>query len=134
MRNKFLKCITSTKSQSIEWRHTVHWQLTVEKKEEILRVSIEVPIEKATIQMEYQWVPRNFIGPSVEQVKLAITDSYKRLIQPSIERELRGELTAKAETQAIHIFSENLRNLLLQPPMRGKFVLGVDPAYKQAVN
>ncbi|MEK4427285.1 Tex family protein [Solibacillus sp. FSL K6-1523] len=113
-------------------RMAPHRTLAVNRgeKEEILRVSIEVPIEKATIQMEYQWIPRNFVGPSVEQAKLAIADSYKRLIQPSIERELRGELTAKAETQAIHIFSENLRNLLLQPPMRGKFVLGVDPAYR----
>ncbi|MEG0384648.1 Tex family protein [Solibacillus cecembensis] len=113
-------------------RMAPHRTLAVNRgeKEEILRGSIEVPIEKATIQMEYQWIPRNFVGPSVEQVKLAITDSYKRLIQPSIERELRGELSAKAETQAIHIFSENLRNLLLQPPMRGKFVLGVDPAYR----
>lgn len=113
-------------------RMAPHRTLAVNRgeKEEILRVSIEVPLEKATIQMEYQWIPRNFVGPSVEQVKLAITDSYKRLIQPSIERELRGELTAKAEAQAIHIFSENLRNLLLQPPMRGKFVLGVDPAYR----
>ncbi|ATP42038.1 RNA-binding transcriptional accessory protein [Solibacillus sp. R5-41] len=113
-------------------RMAPHRTLAVNRgeKEEILRVSIEVPIEKATIQMEYQWIPRNFVGPSVEQVKQAVTDSYKRLIQPSIERELRGELTAKAETQAIHIFSENLRNLLLQPPMRGKYVLGVDPAYR----
>lgn len=113
-------------------RMAPHRTLAVNRgeKEEILRVSIEVPLEKATIQMEYQWIPRNFVGPSVDQVRLAITDSYKRLIQPSIERELRGELTAKAETQAIHIFSENLRNLLLQPPMRGKFVLGVDPAYR----
>lgn len=100
------------------------------EKEDILRVSIDVPMDKATMQMEYHFIPRNFVGPSIEEVKLAITDSYKRLIKPSIENELRSELTAKGETQAIHIFSENLRNLLLQPPMRGKFVLGVDPAYR----
>ena len=52
------------------------------------------------------------------------------MIQPSIEREIRNELTDKAEEQAIHIFSENLHNLLLQPPLRGKMVLGVDPAYR----
>ena len=63
-------------------------------------------------------------------VKEAIEDGYKRLIQPSIEREIRNELTEKAEEQAIHIFSENLRNLLLQPPLKGKVVLGVDPAYR----
>ena len=100
------------------------------EKEEILRTSIDVPADKAVAQMEQHFIPRNFVGPSVEQVKLAIADSYKRLIKPSIENELRSELTAKGETQAIHIFSENLRNLLLQPPMRGKVVLGVDPAYR----
>ncbi|MCH7323626.1 RNA-binding transcriptional accessory protein [Solibacillus sp. MA9] len=100
------------------------------EKEDILRVTIDVPIEKATTQMELHFIPKNFVGPSVEQVTLAILDSYKRLIKPSIENELRSELTEKGETQAIHIFSENLRNLLLQPPMRGKMVLGVDPAYR----
>ena len=100
------------------------------EKEDVLRVAIEVPIDKATTLMENHFIPRNFIDPSVEEVKIAIVDSYKRLIKPSIENELRSELTAKGETQAIHIFSENLRNLLLQPPMRGKVVLGVDPAYR----
>lgn len=113
-------------------RMAPHRTLAVNRgeKEEILRVSIDVPADKATAQMEYHFIQRNFIGPSVDEVKVAIVDSYKRLIKPSIENELRSELTAKAETQAIHIFSENLRNLLLQPPMRGKFVLGVDPAYR----
>jgi uncharacterized protein len=60
----------------------------------------------------------------------AIEDSYKRLIQPSVEREIRNELTEKGEAQAIHIFAENLKNLLLQPPLKGKMVLGVDPAYR----
>ena len=52
------------------------------------------------------------------------------MIEPAIEREIRNELTEKAEEQAIHIFSENLRKLLLQPPFKGKVVLGVDPAYR----
>lgn len=113
-------------------RMAPHRTLAVNRgeKEDILRVAIDVPVDKATSQMEYSFIPKNFIGPSVEEVKVAIADSYKRLIKPSIENELRSELTARAETQAIHIFSENLRNLLLQPPMRGKFVLGVDPAYR----
>lgn len=62
--------------------------------------------------------------------RAVIEDAYKRLIAPSIEREVRGELTEKAETHAISIFAENLRNLLLQPPVKGKIVLGVDPAYR----
>lgn len=100
------------------------------EKEEVIRATIEVPNDKATTQMENHFIPRNYVGPSVNEVKLAVADSYKRLIKPSIENELRAELSSKAETQAIHIFSENLRNLLLQPPMRGKMVLGVDPAYR----
>ncbi|MEC1180260.1 Tex family protein [Metasolibacillus meyeri] len=100
------------------------------EKEEILKVSVAVPVERATQIMENEWIPKNRSCSSIQQVKEAIHDSYKRLIQPSIERELRNELSEKAEAQAIHIFAENLRNLLLQPPMRGKMVLGVDPAYR----
>ena len=63
-------------------------------------------------------------------IENAIADSLKRLIMPSIEREIRGDLTEKAEKHAIDVFSENLRNLLLQPPMKGKQILGVDPAFR----
>ncbi|MFY0519261.1 Tex family protein [Lysinibacillus sp. UGB7] len=100
------------------------------EKEDILKVSIHVPIERVLMIMWKEWIPATGSSPAISEVKLAIEDSYKRLIQPSIERELRSELTEKAEAQAIHIFSENLRNLLLQSPMKGKYVLGVDPAYR----
>lgn len=100
------------------------------EKEEILKVSIHVPVDRVLMIMWKEWIPATGSSPAIADVKLAIEDSYKRLIQPSIERELRNELTEKAEAQAIHIFSENLRNLLLQPPMKGKYVLGVDPAYR----
>ena len=99
------------------------------EKEEILKLSIQVPIERMNQVMRNEWVPTSS-SPAVSKVELAIEDAYKRLIQPSIEREIRNELTDKAEAQAIHIFSENLRNLLLQPPMNGQYVLGVDPAYR----
>lgn len=100
------------------------------ENEEVLKVNIAVPIDRILSIMWKEWIPAIGSSPSITEVKQAIEDSYKRLIQPSIERELRGELTEKAEAQAIHIFSENLRNLLLQPPMKGKYVLGVDPAYR----
>ena len=100
------------------------------EKEEILKVAIQVPIERVVQTMEKKWIPLNTSSNSKNYVKEAIEDSYKRLIQPSIERELRNELTEKAEAQAILIFSENLKSLLLQPPIRGKMVLGVDPAYR----
>ncbi|MCS1381630.1 RNA-binding transcriptional accessory protein [Lysinibacillus sphaericus] len=100
------------------------------EKEDVLKVAIQVPIDRVLMIMWKEWIPATGFSPAIAEVKLAIEDSYKRLIQPSIERELRNELTEKAEAQAIHIFSENLRNLLLQPPLKGKYVLGVDPAYR----
>ncbi|MHC0039674.1 Tex family protein [Pseudoneobacillus sp. C159] len=99
------------------------------EKEEILRVAIKPQHESILNFLTKKWVkvPLSITASIVVE---AIEDSYKRLIQPSIEREIRSELTEKAEEQAIHIFSENLRNLLLQPPLKGKIVLGVDPAYR----
>ncbi len=99
------------------------------EKEDILKVGIKVPSDAILSFLEKKWMLKEGIS-SNEIIKEAIEDGYKRLIQPSIEREIRSELTEKAEGQAIHIFSENLRNLLLQPPLKGKMVLGVDPAYR----
>ncbi|ENQ3108012.1 uncharacterized protein SAMN04488168_1343 [Bacillus sp. 491mf] len=99
------------------------------EKEEILKVTIVPPIEDV-LQFLHKKVIHNSFVPSANYVQEAIEDGYKRLIQPSIEREIRKELTEVAEEQAIHIFSENLRNLLLQPPMKGKVALAVDPAYR----
>jgi len=98
-------------------------------KEDILKIAIKAPGETIIQYLAKKWIP-NETMPSYAIIKEAIEDGYKRLIQPSIEREIRSELTEKAEEQAIHIFSENLRNLLLQPPLKGKMVLGVDPAYR----
>ncbi|MGE7885751.1 Tex family protein [Bacillus sp. NPDC094077] len=99
------------------------------EKEDILRVSVVPPVDEV-LSFLYKKVIRDEGSKSAHYVQVAIEDSYKRLIQSSIEREIRKELTETAEEQAIHIFSENLRNLLLQPPMRGKVVLAVDPAYR----
>ncbi|SHG31744.1 Tex family protein [Ornithinibacillus halophilus] len=97
------------------------------EKEGILKVSIESPYERIV-----DYLTKKIIRNANHQDVLlaAIEDSYKRLIQPSIERELRNSLTEKAEQQAIEVFSTNLKNLLLQPPLKGKTVLGVDPAYR----
>lgn len=99
------------------------------EKEKVLTVKIVLDSEKILLYLEKQ-VIKDFRSIVVPYVKTAIKDAYKRLIQPSIERELRSELTEKADNNAIHIFSENLRALLLQPPMKGKMVLAVDPAYR----
>ncbi|HDR7793601.1 TPA: RNA-binding transcriptional accessory protein [Bacillus luti] len=99
------------------------------EKEDILRISVVAPVEEI-LSFLHKKVIRDNDSKSAHYVQLAIEDGYKRLIQSSIEREIRKELTETAEEQAIHIFSENLRNLLLQPPMKGKVVLAVDPAYR----
>ncbi|MDZ5474571.1 Tex family protein [Bacillus sp. 31A1R] len=99
------------------------------EKEDVLRVSIRPNVEFIMTYLSKKWIKRTD-AITVQAIQEAIEDGYKRLIQPSIEREIRNELTEKAEEQAIHIFSENLRNLLLQPPLKGKVVLGVDPAYR----
>ncbi|MCM3571165.1 Tex family protein [Neobacillus mesonae] len=99
------------------------------EKEEILRVSIKMNTDRILSYLAKKWVKKDHV-PAGQVVLAAIEDGYKRLIQPSIEREIRNELTEKAEEQAIHIFSENLKNLLLQPPLKGKMVLGVDPAFR----
>ncbi|SFJ48588.1 MULTISPECIES: Tex family protein [unclassified Bacillus (in: firmicutes)] len=99
------------------------------EKEEILKITIVPPVEDI-LQFLHKKVIHNSYASSASYVQEAMEDGYKRLIQPSIEREIRKELTEVAEEQAIHIFSENLRNLLLQPPMKGKVVLAVDPAYR----
>ena len=65
-----------------------------------------------------------------ELLQTAVKESLKRLIIPSIEREVRGSLTEKSEVHAVHIFEENLKRLLLQPPLKGKVILGVDPAFR----
>lgn len=98
------------------------------EKEGVLKVTVTPPVDRILRLMKDKWLKT--ASPAAKQVEAAIEDSYKRLIQPSIEREIRTELSEKGETQAIHIFSENLRNLLLQPPMKDKMVLGIDPAYR----
>lgn len=99
------------------------------EKEEVLRVVIEPPIERILEFLQTSVIKPQADMSNQEFLRLAIEDSYKRLIQPSIEREIRNRLTEKAEAQAIHVFSENLKNLLLQPPLKDRVVLGIDPAF-----
>lgn len=99
------------------------------EKDGILKVSIDAPTDRILSYLHKQVIKKR--DSSAESYIIsAIEDAYKRLIEPSIEREIRKELSEKAEERAIHIFSENLRKLLLQPPLKGKVVLGVDPAFR----
>lgn len=99
------------------------------ENEKVLRVSIVEPKEKI-LNFIYNRMIKDDKSPVTEYVIMACDDGYKRLIKPSVEREIRTDLKDKAEEQAIKIFAENLRKLLLQPPMKEKIVLGIDPAYR----
>ncbi|RKL65092.1 RNA-binding transcriptional accessory protein [Salipaludibacillus neizhouensis] len=99
------------------------------EKEDVLRVSIDAPVERIITWLE-RYVLNGKHTVAKDILFEALEDGYKRLIEPSIERDIRKEVNEKAEEQAIHIFSENLRNLLLQPPLKGRVVLGVDPAFR----
>lgn len=100
------------------------------EKEDILKVSLLIEEEKIAHYLERQLIGENRNSATASYIETAYLDSYKRFIGPAIEREIRNELTEKADEQAINIFGENLRNLLLQPPLKGKVVLGFDPAYR----
>ena len=99
------------------------------EKEKILTVKIEAPEEEILGYLEKQTIHGKNI--STEQaLKEAVEDSYKRLIGPAIEREIRSDLTEKAEDGAIEVFGKNLHQLLMQPPITGQVVLGWDPAFR----
>ena len=99
------------------------------ESEKIINVSIEVDTKKILEFLEEK-VIKNKESFVCSYIVKAIEDSYKRLIEPSVNREIRADLTEKAEVVAIDNFSKNLENLLLQPPMKDKMVLGFDPAYR----
>ena len=99
------------------------------EKEKFLNVKIENPIEKIILYLEKQIIINNNVYTS-GILSEAIADSYERLIAPSIEREVRNELTEKAEDGAIKVFGNNLSQLLMQPPIAGQVVLGWDPAFR----
>lgn len=99
------------------------------EKEKFLTVKVEAPQEKILQYLERQMITREnpYTAPIL---KAAVEDSYKRLIAPAIEREIRNDMTEKAEEGAISVFGKNLEQLLMQPPIEGKTVLGWDPAFR----
>ena len=99
------------------------------EKEKILVIKLEAPVERILLFLETQIVKKK--NPITTPVlKEIVADSYERLIAPAIEREIRNELTEKAEDGAISVFGKNLEQLLLQPPIAGQVVLGWDPAFR----
>ena len=99
------------------------------EKEGILKVDLEAPTEKIVSYLESKLIHKN--NPETTRLlKISINDALKRLILPSVEREIRSDLTEKAEEVAIKNFGINLHNLLMQPPIKSKTVLGFDPAFR----
>ncbi len=111
-------------------RMAAHRVLAVNRgeKEEYLKVTLHAPEETAL-----RAVQNAFVRPgceAAEQVALACADAWERLLFPSLEREIRNELTDRANAAAIRVFSQNLHQLLMQPPIKGKVTLGVDPGFR----
>ncbi len=108
-----------------------HRRLAINRgeKDGVLKVKVEAPVDEIVAKVEGRYLKnkRSIFAP---QVREAAADGYKRLIAPSIERGLRGASTDEADDHAIKVFATNLRNLLLQPPLRGKSVMGIDPGYR----
>ena len=99
------------------------------EKEKFLGVKIEAPTEEILGYLQREIITRK--NPNTQDVlKEAIEDSYNRLIAPAIEREIRNSMTEKAEDESIKVFKKNLQQLLMQPPIVGKVVLGWDPAFR----
>lgn len=99
------------------------------EKEKILTVKLEAPVDEILGYLKKKIIT-NENADTKEVIAEAIEDSYKRLIAPAIEREIRNELTEKAEDGAISVFGKNLEQLLMQPPITGQTVLGWDPAFR----
>ena len=98
------------------------------EKEGILSVKLEAETDRLLQKMERRLIRKN--SPAAGLLREVIADSYERLMAPSLEREIRGGLTEQAEESAMAVFRENLKQLLLQPPIKGKTVLALDPAYR----
>ncbi|MDQ2084961.1 Tex family protein [Herbivorax sp. ANBcel31] len=99
------------------------------EKEDFLQVKLDVPEEKVINYLKGNVIKKPAV-PVSKYVEEALEDSYNRLIFPSVEREVRNELTETAQEQAMKVFALNLKNLLLQPPVKGRTVMGLDPAYR----
>ena len=98
------------------------------EREEFLKVSLETPEEKALDVILKAFVRNS--TPAARQVSEACADAWERLVFPSLEREIRNDLTDRANVSAIKVFSDNLHQLLMQPPIKGKVTLGVDPGFR----
>ena len=135
LRSKAAKEEDSVYSMYYDFREPVrtiaaHRILAVNRgeREEFLKVSLEAPEEKAQEVIRKAFVRNS--SPAAQQVAEACADAWERLVFPSLEREIRNDLTDRANVSAIKVFSDNLHQLLMQPPIKGKVTLGVDPGFR----
>ena len=135
LRSKAAKEEDSVYSMYYDFREPVrsiaaHRILAVNRgeREEFLKVSLEAPEEKAQDVIRKAFVRNS--TPAAQQVAEACADAWERLVFPSLEREIRNDLTDRANVSAIKVFSDNLHQLLMQPPIKGKVTLGVDPGFR----
>ena len=99
------------------------------EREGFLRVSIEVEVEQAQQMLNRRFL-KNQKSIFTEQVEMALADSYQRLLAPAIERDIRNDITDKADEHAIKVFAENVRNLILAAPIRNQIIMGIDPGFR----
>ena len=117
----------------MKWSELIaHRTLAINRAEKEDVLSVQLVVDEAPV---YQYIAKRFIQTELPEEKevlihKAIQDSYKRFIAPALERELRNDATEQADAQAIQVFGDNLKNLLLMPPLKHKTVLGLDPAYR----
>ena len=109
---------------------TSGWPSTAARPKGALKVRIELPDDDILDLMEVMFPARPAHADRATRCSEAIADGYKRLLAPSLERDLRASRTEEADEHAIQVFSANLRSLLLQPPLRGRVVMGIDPGYR----
>ncbi|WP_213950791.1 Tex family protein [Tepidanaerobacter syntrophicus] len=126
---------TSTYSMYYDFKEPVqkivsHRILAINRgeKEKYLQVKISVPDDEIIEIIKAEYIKKS--SPTSNLMENAVEDAYKRLIWPSIEREIRNMLTEEAEEQALSTFSKNLKHLILQPPVKGRIIMGFDPAYR----
>ena len=100
------------------------------ESEEFLKVSLDADEESLIAALAKLAVKKDGTSYLSQMVRLAVEDAYKRLIAPSVKNEIRGQLTERAQESAIDVFADNLQRLLMQPPVKGKIVMGLDPAYR----
>ena len=121
-------CIMNMRNRFLRWQAIESWPSTGEKRKDPYGKN-QAPEEDILRYLEKQVITRD--NPNTtETLKAVVEDSYRRLIAPAIEREIRSDLTEKAEDGAIKVFKKNLEQLLMQPPIEGQVVLGWDPAFR----